>query len=1056
MKSAFIKNVFREIKNTFNRFISIFAIVALGVGFVAGLKSSAPSMRHSADIYFDNNNFMDIYILSTYGFTEDDVSAFSEQNEIASVYAAYSLDVLFSGENGSNAVKVMDLPEDSSMNLPEIKEGRFPSEPNECVVDSRMVHDSDFSLGKTISLSEDSIKSTYDSLVNKTYTIVGVVDTPQYLSFQRDSTNIGNGSIKGYIYIPTSNFSLDYYTALYACVNGAKELSAFSEAYDLKIESVCEALEVFADERESVRYETIITEASDELNKAKEELEEKKAETDKLLSDASKELSDARNEIEQAKKEISDNEIQLDFAEQELSDKRILYEKEIAKKTATLSSGQAEYDKAYKVYEQTLNSIVDGEEALKILSEKIQTLVEAGELQQAEVLTQQYNEQEEIVETAKLSAVLLKTNLDTSLAELESGYSALEEAKKTALKSFEDAKKQISDGRNELSAAKTKLESGEKDLNEKEFEFEDKKNEAEKAISDAEAEITKAENDIAAIEKPVWYVLDRQSNIGYAGFSQDTDKVDAIAAIFPVFFLLVAVLVCLTAMTRMVDEQRTQIGVYKALGYGKIRIALKYLLYAGIACISGCVVGLCVGIYLFPTIIMQAYNMMYNIPALRIYPDITMTVLAPLAFLLFICGSTLWACLDNLRAVPAELIRPNSPPRGKKIFLEKIRFLWKKLTFSQKVTIRNIVRYKKRFFMTIIGIMGCTALVLTGFGLSDSINGILTKQFDEIFQYDISVSLKSPEEPSEKNELKKNVDKLLDESVFLQQSSVDASNNSVTLTANLIVPEDTAKLSDLITFRDRITHNPVYFTDENTVITEKLASQLGVSVGDTFIVKYGETSFMDVTVGGICENYTYSYIYMSAQQYLAKTGENPEYKTIWARYLTETEDSSVLSQELLENENIEAVVHFSDTRANFSDVLKSLNSVVVAVVVSAGCLAFVVLYNLVNITINERIREIATIKVLGFNDAEVAQYVFRENAILSVIGTGVGLIAGIFLHQFVVTTAEVEMVMFWRAISWQSYLYAVAVMFFFAAAVNSMMYFKLKKISMVESLKSVE
>lgn len=393
-------------------------------------------------------------------------------------------------------------------------------------------------------------------------------------------------------------------------------------------------------------------------------------------------------------------------------------------------------------------------------------MVEAGELQQAEVLTQQYNEQEEIVETAKLSAVLLKTNLDTSLAELESGYSALEEAKKTALKSFEDAEKQISDGRNELSAAKTKLESGEKDLNEKEFEFEDKKNEAEKAISDAEAEITKAENDIAAIEKPVWYVLDRQSNIGYAGFSQDTDKVDAIAAIFPVFFLLVAVLVCLTAMTRMVDEQRTQIGVYKALGYGKIRIALKYLLYAGIACISGCVVGLCVGIYLFPTIIMQAYNMMYNIPALRIYPDITMTVLAPLAFLLFICGSTLWACLDNLRAVPAELIRPKSPPRGKKIFLEKIRFLWKKLTFSQKVTIRNIVRYKKRFFMTIIGIMGCTALVLTGFGLSDSINGILTKQFDEIFQYDISVSLKSPEEPSEENELKKNVDKLLDESVF--------------------------------------------------------------------------------------------------------------------------------------------------------------------------------------------------------------------------------------------------------------------------------------------------
>ena len=1056
MKSAFLKDIFKEIKHTFNRFIAILAIVALGVGFIAGLKATAPTMKNSADLYFDSHNFMDVYFLSTFGFTQDDVAALEKQNNIEKVYATYTLDALFTREKGTTPIKIMAYSENQSLNQPELLEGRMPSAANECVVDSRMTYSEDIAIGKTLSLSNENTSDVYDKIKTSDFTIVGIVDTPQYLSFERGSTKLGNGSISGFIYITESNFAMDYYTALYSSVSGAKELSTYSDEYKNKIDGVCKELQTFADDRENIRYNNIVSKANKEISEAKEELSNKKAEAETSLNDAEQKINDAQKKINDGKNEIKNSEKQLADSKDELLNKKNAYEKEVSDKSSELSAGQKKYDAGMAEYKKTTDEINKGEQALSSLWETIQSMIAAGQIQQAEMLTQKYNSQKTELEAGKAQAAQIKQQLDAAKKQLDDGYSALESAKLSAKQSFDEAENQISKGEAKLMSSKAELLSGEKTLDENRKEFENKKSEINKQISDAEKEIADSEKKISDLARPEWYVLDRETNVSYVSFLQDTDKVDAIAAVFPLFFLMVSAIVCLTTMTRMVEEQRTQIGVYKALGYSKSSIAMKYLVYAGLACLSGCVVGLAVGLILFPTVIMQAYKIMYLMPVFKLMPNMFTTIAAPLVFLICISGATLWACLGTLRTMPAGLIRPKSPPSGKKILLERISFFWKKLSFSKKVTARNIVRYKKRFFMTVIGIVGCTALMVTGFGLHDSINGIMPKQFDEIFKYDIVVGLKDPDNSLTGSLTNQKVEKLLAENVFLKQSSIEASNGNTTLTSYLIVPENTEQLSSLVEFRDRKTHNKVSFTDDKTVITEKLASKLGVSVGDTFTVKYNDTTFIDVTVGGICENYIHNYIYMSPSVFEAKTGELPEYKVIWGKYASETVDESAVSQSLLESENVDTVSLFSETRSTFSDVLKSLNAIVVLVVISAGCLAFVVLYNLVNITITERIREIATIKVLGFSDKEVAMYVFRENAILSVIGTIIGLFAGVFLHKFVVVTAEVEIVMFWRNISPISFIYAALVMFLFAAAVNLIMYFKLRKVSMVESLKSVE
>lgn len=571
-----------------------------------------------------------------------------------------------------------------------------------------------------------------------------------------------------------------------------------------------------------------------------------------------------------------------------------------------------------------------------------------------------------------------------------------------------------------------------------------------------------ASRQIDELDEPEWYVLSRNTNPGYVGFGSDSERIDAVASVFPVFFFLVAALICLTTMTRMVEEQRTQIGILKALGYGKGTIAAKYMIYAGTASVAGSLVGLAVGFWIFPTVIWQAYSISYNLPAIILSFNVKFALISSLAAVLCTSLATLWACYNELVCVPADLIRPKAPPAGKRVLLERISGLWNKLSFSQKVAARNLFRYKKRFFMTVIGIGGCTALLLTGFGLRDSISNIVSHQFGEIHKYDMIISLADAGNSQDGNDLNDHLNELTGNSLYVMQSSIDAiSPSGEMINMYIFVPEDADKLNDFVSFRTRIGKDPVQFpSDGKAVITEKLATQLKVSVGDEISLKESEFNQINVIVGGITENYIYNYVYMAPDYYESAFNEKPEYKQVLAHFtdrnnVTE-EDEENVSNQILKLENVSSISFTTKLSRDFGNIMKSLDSVVLLLIVCANLLAFVVMYNLTNINITERTREIATIKVLGFFDNEVSAYVYRENVILTLIGVLAGLVGGIFLHRFVVLTAEVDIVMFERSISVMSYVLSALLTFVFAGIVNLLMNSRLKRISMVESLKSTE
>ena len=553
-------------------------------------------------------------------------------------------------------------------------------------------------------------------------------------------------------------------------------------------------------------------------------------------------------------------------------------------------------------------------------------------------------------------------------------------------------------------------------------------------------------------------MLGRDTNPGFVEYGKAADRMDAIALVFPVFFILVTALVCLTTMTRMIDEQRTYIGMLKALGFSKSAIAMRYLFYASAASVTGSVIGAVLGFQIFPSVISNAYAIMYTLPPV-ILAFHTPLALISIIFAVLTTTLTAWAaCYKELKATPATLMRPKAPRPGKRVFLERISFIWSRLNFTQKITMRNIFRYKKRFLMTIFGIAGCSALVLSGFGLRDSISSIATKQYGEIFKYNMLVTLsdKGEEHPDDVKKLL-DPDTRITQYMFIREQPVTANPGEGQKEASLYVPEDYQRLADFILLRERTTGKKVEFNEDGVIITEKLAAKLNVRPGDPITIQDADKQNVKTTVSGIAENYVAHYIYMPSSLYRKLYGKGPVYNEISAKTSDHTQAfEDALSTDLIGQDTINAVNFSSYISRNFNDIIASLYYVVLVLIVSAGGLAVIVLYNLTNINITERLREIATIKVLGFYDNEVSAYVYRENILLTVIGVAAGVVVGIFLHQFVVTTAEVDYVMFGREIAPLSYFYCVALTALFTGFVNFTMFFKLRSINMVESLKSLD
>ena len=1040
-KKALRKDFYMEIRRSLGRFLSIFFIVAIGVAFFSGIRSSEPDMRFSGDAYFDKKNLMDIEVISTMGLTDDDVSAIEAVDGIEKAEGGYSVDALCTEGDNQIVVHVMSiLP---SMNEVQLEEGRLPEAEDECAIDVDYLDESDLEIGDTITLTSGTDDEITDSLKSDTFTIVGAVSSPVYIAFQRGSTTIGNGSISAFIAVPEESFSLEVYTEIYAQVEGAKELTAFTSAYDDRIGEVMDNVEAIRTGREDARYDEVVEEANEALDDARQEvadaekeLADGKSDAEQELADARKKLEDAQAEIDSGKKELEDSRAQMESSRQELTDR------------------QAELDQASEELNAGIDTLNENIDALNQAKVQYNALAASGKTDDVTIAAM--NALYAQIQQGEASIADAQAQIEASRAQIESGQAQIN----AGWEQIESGESRISEAEAELASAEQELADGWTEYYDGEREAQEKIADGEQKIADAKQELADAEKEIEDIDRPEWYVYDRSNLTEYTGYGDNADRMRAIGEVFPVLFFLVAALISLTTMTRMVEEQRTQIGTLKALGYERHSIAAKYLGYALLATVAGSVFGILFGEKVLPYIIITAYGIMYrHMHEIMVPYNIEYGLMASLAALACTLIATFFSCFKELKEQAAELMRPPTPKQGQRVFLERIGFIWKRLNFSWKATVRNIVRYKKRFFMTIFGIGGCMALMLVGFGLKDSIFAIAVLQYDEIQQYDGNVILNEDADEEEKSAVYDTLQKEdgiegAAESLLVQ---ITIGNGEEWNDVYLNVPEDVESFPDFVVLRNRITKEEYFLDDNGVVLTEKMAKELGVEAGDTITIRDEEKGDLDVKVEEICENYMLHYVYMTPSLYEKLYGEAPEYNCVYYRTVDRTtEEAEAIGEDILKLPGALSVSYTTDLKQQVDDMLESLDIVIVVLIISAGMLAFVVLYNLNNINITERKRELATLKVLGFYNNEVCAYVYRENIILTLIGALFGMVLGKILHQFVIVTVEIESVMFGRNIDVSSFVYGFLLTIAFSCIVNGAMYFKLKKINMVESLKSVE
>lgn len=1081
MKSPLFKSTLREIKGSLGRFLSIFFIVTLGVSFFAGINASAPDMKLTADKYFDKYNLMDLQIMSTLGLNEDDIKAIEDLDEVKAVMTGYSLDAIAVRDSSQSVLRIHSIPieksieDDSYINRPRLMEGRLPEKSGECVVEEDTFGKGLIKIGDTIKLYLGSSGDIKESLKNDEYTVVGVVNSPYYVTYEKGNSKVGSGKISQYIMVPEQDFSLPVYTEANVILNGSKELFTYGDEYKELRNNAEEKVKAIGEDRAKLRYDDIVTEANKTLDEKKKDYEDGKLK-------AENELKNALDKIEEGNKKLDDGEKELILKKKQTSEALALANEKLKDAEVDLKIGKAQYETQLQNFNEVKEEADSQLTAAKKAVSEGEALIEKQEKEvsnlkikledtsisdtEKESIKSQIDSIELALSYAKPALEKTKKELSSKEAELKEGEAKLNSAKSTldeSEKQLNAEKTKLSDGESkskaEFQKAEKDIEDGREELTKGKEEYEKNKLSIEDTLKDGYDKILDAEDKIKSIEEPSWYVLNRDTNYGYVTYEDSAERVKAIAQVFPVFFFLVAALVCLTTMTRMVDEQRTIIGTLKALGYEKRAIASKYILYAAIASIGGSVLGLIIGFLLFPTVIFDAYGIMFTVPDLILQFNVFYAVLATLAAVLTTTLAALVACYKELKETPALLMVPKAPKLGKKILLERCNFIWKRLKFTEKVTARNIFRYKKRFLMTVLGISGCTALILAGFGIKDSIKAIVDIEYGEIINYDMSVSLDSNIKTEDENILKEyiNDDSRITDSMMYKTKNVDAIFQDESEEVSLIIPEDTERFKDFHTLRGRTSKKEVPLDDGGIVLAEKLAKELGVKKGDTVTIKDENNKSISVSVTGIVENYVYYSAFMSRSTYESLYEREFDGNQIVAKTKDTTKSvEDGISKELLEKEGVTGVSFNSGVKEMYGNTIKSLNYVVIVMIISAGALAFVVLYNLTNVNISERLREIATIKVLGFYDKEVSAYVYKENILLTIIGILVGFVLGISLHRFIMVTAEPNEIMFGRTISTISYIYAFGITMAFSILVNWAMYYKLKAIKMVESLKSID
>ena len=1081
MPSSYLKDIFREIKISLGRFLSILCIVAIGVAFFAGIKTSAPDMKNSADTYFDKYNVQDIQIYSTLGLTKKDVKAIKKIKGVKSVQPTFAIDTLSQIDSTQMVIKVLSYEIDQKMNKIRLVEGRMPKRENECLVEASSATNKlygTFHIGDTIKLKSGTDEALSKTLKNTKYKIVGTCYNPNYLSYEKGSSNIGSGTVNSFIYVQNSNVIKDYYTEVDVCVKGAKELDCYSDEYFDVVNPVLKKIKKIANKQIDVRIQSY-----------QSELDEKKQEAIGELNDAEAKLNDAQDKIDSGLAEIQNNEIklqnsknqidqgwneyyanvqlldniptlqnaiaQIEESEQKLpelqSQKEQVLEgiKQINIKIEELNATQVQIQNKINEIDNQLNLIKDipgYEDKVKECTEAKDYLI--GELQKVEYGIHTCDEELNNL-NSNLSAIQSgidqiqegidkKTELQSQLNQLLNAQSELNNAYST----LTNGQVQYENGLSQIQNAKNELNQNIEKLTLSKAEFNIQKQDALKELNDAHLEIDKMNGK--------WIVLDRDSHYSYRDYGACADRMDGIAKVFPVFFFLVAALVCMTTMTRMVDEQRNEMGTLKALGYSKMQIAAKYIIYALFASILGSILGCSIGMYLFPTVIFNAWNTLYNIDKIQFLFQPGLILLASGSVTGITLLATLYSIYSELIEMPSQLMRPKAAKAGKKILLEKIPFIWKRLSFLQKVTARNIFRYKKRFFMTIIGIAGCSALLVAGFGINDSISDIVNQQYNVIYHYDATISARSNEMTSQIHSLK-GVKDVYEEDHLAVTTKID--NKDISTTVHIISNDD--KFKDFCTL---FNGNKEFDLDDSSVlISQKMATKLNKKAGDSITFKDANDKVINAKIKGVFTNYVGHHIYASKTLYKSW---NTQAKTSHI-YLIKSKKTTKkfernLGNKIMNIDGVQSVTFYSSLQKNFKDMISSISYIVVVLVISAACLAFVVLYNLSNVNISERKREIATIKVLGFTRKEVDAYINRETVLLTILGSLIGLVIGVGLHHLIMNLAEMDDIMFGRTINSISYVISFFMTIGFNAIINLCMHKKLNNIQMVESLKAVE
>lgn len=1139
MTKSLLKNTFREIKHTKARFISIMAIIALGVGFFSGIKSTVPSMYNLAENYYKDQNLMDYRLVSTVGFDKNDINAVEETSGVSGVMPSYFCDVQTTADDGGEVVRLISVPEkyenNEEMNTLVLKEGRMPKTSNEVLVEHDSVSGTKHKIGDKIKLSKKAGDSDIsEQLGCFEYTVVGMVNSPLYISYQRGTTNIGNGKISEFMYIPANNFKSERYTELYVKADFSKNCSAFSDEYKNNSEKLSKVLEKTADAQCENFDSDVIQKAKDKLQKSKDEYNSQKADAEKKLNDAKDKIKVSQNEFEQkitqaqneldsakskivsgkselksskdeyyskisaAESEISKQENKLSAAQKEYEKSKSDFVSQIQAAQSKIDSGKAEYDSAYNKFKseqepQLIAGINQAQSAVNSLKAAIaaETNPETAAILNAKLkqaqqtldsLNMQYNQAVEKLEESKsqLDASQAELDskksegqakLDSALSEINSGKASLAKAKSELETQKTEGSNKLASAENDLNSAQSKYESGVKELEKQKADGEQKLKDAQKQydaekakadekFAEAQSKINDAQDKVNRLSSPEWYVFDRDDNPGYSTFSQNAGRLDAVASVFPVFFLLVAVLVCVTTMTRLIEEKRTEIGTLKALGYSNGSIVCKFIIYSLTAALLGSAAGTVLGVCSLPFIIYNAYKIMYYIGDITLVLNVPIIILGITAAVVCTTVVSIVVCMRSLSHKPAESMRPKAPKPGKRILLEHITPLWKRMSFTAKLTARNLFRYKSRLCMTVIGVAGCTALIVAAFGLLNSFDPLTKDQFETVYKYDSVVVPKEGGTQQQLSYLTSAVENNKNTDCFMLVSQEDATvefkGQLKDESTYLTIVQNPEKLDSIISLHTRREKENLELSDDGVLINEKLSEEFGIKVGDTIKVG-GDNGKADVKVCGIFEQYLHNYIYITPKLYKSLYSKNPEYNMLDVKLLDSSKTAEEnFSSEILKDSRIAAVSSIKSSLKDFENMLNSLNLVVFVMIICAAALAFVVLYNLTNINIAERVREIATFKVLGFNNKETASFIYKENIILTLLGIAAGLILGIFLTGFIVQTVEVDNIMFGRNIYATSFIYAVALTMLFSLLVNAAMSFKIKAVNMVESLKSVE